>query len=70
MRVALVTLEPDLYSIIILVELDLGLTQVAGLFDLLEEVLAVQPDHLYGVQLYAYLSQFFVGHGNNIELLS
>ena len=70
MRVALVALEPDLHSVIILVELDLGLTQVAGLLDLLEEVLAMQPHHLDGVQLYAYFSQFLVRHGYNIELLS
>lgn len=69
-RVALVTLEPDLHSIIILVEFDLGMAQVARLFDFLEEVLAMQPNHLNGVQLYAYLSQFLVGHENNIELLS
>ena len=49
MRVALIALEADLHSIIILVEFDLGMAEVAGLFDLLEEVLAVQPDHLYGI---------------------
>lgn len=70
MRVTLVALEADLDSIIILVELDLGMAQVAGLFDLLEEVLTVQPYHLNRVQLYAYLSQLLVGHAINIELLS
>lgn len=70
MRVALAALEPDLHAIIILVELDLGLAQVAGLFDLLEEMLAMQPHHLNGVELHAYLAQLLVGHENNIELLS
>lgn len=41
LRVALAALEADFDAIIILVELDLGMAQVAGLFDLLEEVLAV-----------------------------
>lgn len=70
MRVALAALEADFDAIIILVELDLGMAQVAGLFDLLEEVLAMQPHHLHGVQLYAHLSQLLVGHAINIELLS
>jgi hypothetical protein len=59
---ALAALEPNLYSIVIFVELDLGLAEVGGLLDLLEEVLAVQPHHLHGVEVHAHLPRLLLRH--------
>lgn len=59
---AIVTLEPNLDSVVIFVEFDFGLTHVSRLLDLLEEVLTVEPHHLHGIELYRKFPRLFLRH--------
>ena len=52
-RLALVTLEANLDAAVVFIEFDFVL-RVAGFFNFLEEMLAVQPDHLHWTQLDCY----------------
>lgn len=64
MVVPIVTLKPNLDSAVILEELNLVATCTAALFNLLEEVLTVQPHHFYRVELDSHFPGFLIRHTN------
>lgn len=63
-RHSLAALEPDFDAIVILVELDFGLAEVGGLLNFLEEVLAVQPNHLHWIKVHAHLPRLLLRHSD------
>lgn len=55
-------LELNLHPIVILEKFNLTVRQVRVLLDLLEQMLAVQPNHLHRAQLNTHLPEFLIGH--------
>lgn len=63
-RVSLAPLESNLDSAVILKKFDLVLPWNTVLFNLLEQVLTVQPYHFNRVELYSHFSKFLIRHTN------
>lgn len=64
MIIPVVALKSNLDAAVILEELNLVATCTAAFFNLLKEVLTVQPHHFYRVELDSHLPGFLIRHTN------